>query len=103
MMKPFIKYVGGKKQFLPLIENYTKRTQFNRVIEPFCSFSAITLFPKKEGSNISDLCRELIYVYEVVRDYPQHLMCELDKLYPFNMDKVRYYELRTKIQFTKIQ
>ena len=100
-MKPFIKYVGGKKQFLPLIENYAKRIQFNRVIEPFCGSAAVTLFLRKEGSIISDLCRELIYVYEVVRDYPKQLMFELDKLHPYNMDKVEYYEIRTQYNLLK--
>ena len=43
MLKPFIKWAGGKQQLLPIIKNKLPKS-YNRYIEPFLGSGALLLY-----------------------------------------------------------
>ena len=95
---PFIKWVGGKRglleQILPLFPK-----DFNNYFEPFVGGGAVffELFSRGilEGKKVvlSDINKELINTYLVVRDNPNELIKKL-KEYETNHSKEFYYQIR---------
>ncbi|NLC08856.1 MAG: DNA adenine methylase, partial [Gammaproteobacteria bacterium] len=70
--KPFIKWVGGKRQLLPELQRYLPE-KITDYFEPFIGGGALlwTLEPQELRSiTINDYNAELINVYQVVRDKP---------------------------------
>lgn len=65
-LKPFLKWVGGKRQLLSQITPLLPKT-FNKYYEPFIGGGALLfhLLPKK--ATISDINHELINVYQCVK------------------------------------
>jgi DNA adenine methylase len=92
----FIKWAGGKKQLLPEIEKRIPN-KFNNYFEPFVGGGAVMflvaskLNPKK--IIISDINKELIITYKIVKERPNELI-ELLKKHKKNHDKNYYYEIR---------
>ena len=95
---PFVKWVGGKRglleQILPLFPE-----KFNNYFEPFVGGGAVffELFSRGilEGKKVvlSDINKELINTYLVVRDNPNELIKKL-KEYEANHSKEFYYQIR---------
>jgi len=90
MCKPFIKWVGGKRQ---LADELQKRlpSSYNRYFEPFVGGGALFFALKPEKAFIADLNSELINVYKIVRDYVEELIKELSK---YKNTKTCYYKTR---------
>ena len=96
--QPFVKWVGGKRglleQILPLFPK-----DFNNYFEPFVGGGAVffELFSRGilEGKKVvlSDINKELINTYLVVRDNPNELIKKL-KEYEANHSKEFYYQIR---------
>jgi len=96
--QPFVKWVGGKRglleQILPLFPK-----DFNNYFEPFVGGGAVffELFSRGvlEGKKVvlSDINKELINAYLVVRDNPNELIKKL-KEYEANHSKEFYYQIR---------
>jgi DNA adenine methylase len=102
---PFVKWAGGKTQILDHIETLLP-SQYSRYFEPFLGGGAVffwlwrtkrltTGVASTSSSKIllSDLNDRLIQTYCVVRDHPQELISELDKLIPYRTEK-DYYGFR---------
>ncbi|MFN6465215.1 MAG: DNA adenine methylase [Nostoc sp. DedVER02] len=92
VVKPFLKWAGGKRQIVPLIENnlpinYNYQTYY----EPFIGGGAVlfTLQPKR--AVINDSNTELINCFEVIRDSVDELIENL-KTHKNNEDY--YYRIR---------
>ncbi|WP_375467459.1 DNA adenine methylase [uncultured Nostoc sp.] len=92
LVKPFLKWAGGKRQIVPLIENnlpknYNSQTYY----EPFLGGGALlfTLQPKK--AVINDSNTELINCYKVVRDSVDEL---IDNLKFHKNNEEYYYAIR---------
>lgn len=81
MVKPLIKYQGGKTKELPIIKPYIPSTT-KRIVEPFCGGAAVA-FHYELPAILNDVNRDVINLYSVVAD---------DDLYP---------ELQKKINFIK--
>lgn len=101
-MEPFIKYVGGKRQLLPII-NEKKPKEFNNYFEPFVGGGAVFLDINPKQAIINDLNFDLINCYIQIRDNLDELVKILDKLQrDFNKldndeDKANYfYDIREK-------
>ena len=66
-IKPFVKWAGGKRQFLkhllPMVPN-----DINTYIEPFIGGGAFFFALKHKKSIINDTNRELILTYKVFRE-----------------------------------
>lgn len=73
LLKPVLKWVGGKRQLLdsisPLIPSNPKL-----YVEPFVGGAAVLLHKQPKHARINDYNEELINVYRVVRDNPEELI-----------------------------
>ena len=102
MLKPFVKWAGGKRQIVDIIlEKIRDSTKYDnkesyRFIEPFVGGGVVFLSLKNEKTIINDLNSELIKAYKVIRDEPESLMKRLDELFlEFSERKEDfYYEIR---------
>ncbi|MFB2769865.1 DNA adenine methylase [Pelatocladus sp. BLCC-F211] len=93
LVKPFLKWAGGKRQLVPLIiENYLpKNYNYKTYYEPFIGGGALlfTLQPKK--AVINDSNAELINCYKVIRDSVDEL---IDNLTFHKNNEEYYYAIR---------
>lgn len=92
LVKPFVKWVGGKKQLMDYINLY-KPKSFGRYYEPFVGGGSVFMSFQHSKTTINDFNSELINVYKVVRDDVDNLIMKL-KVHDENNSKEYYYELR---------
>lgn len=98
MLKPFVKWAGGKKQILaPILEKindskkYGNRDDFT-FIEPFVGGGVTFLALQHNNVIINDLNRELMITYKVIRNNPEELKSRLDEMYKcFQANEDDYY------------
>lgn len=91
--KPFIKWVGGKRQLLSELQRYLPEN-ITDYFEPFIGGGALlwTLAPQQLRSlTINDYNAELMNAYQVVRDKPQQLLASLAQ---HRNAEEYYYQLR---------
>ena len=73
MLKPIVKWAGGKRQLLddiaPLVPNNP-----SLYVEPFVGGAAVLLHKQPKHARINDFNEELVNVYCVVRDNPDTLL-----------------------------
>jgi len=72
-MKPFVKWAGGKTQFLEII-NWLIPNDYNRLIEPFVGGGAVFLNVKAKQLIINDINQELTTAYQIIKEIPQELI-----------------------------
>ena len=78
-MKPFVKWVGGKRQLLTQIkEHIPEYTGY--YFEPFLGGGAVFLELEPEKAVVSDLNTQLISTYKWVRDAPENLLEYVERL-----------------------
>jgi DNA adenine methylase len=99
MIKPIIKYQGGKTKELPLIKQLMP-TEFNRVIEPFTGGAAVS-FALEKPAVLNDINRDVINLYSIVANeelYPQ-LQIKVDYIKGLEHDDLQeeYYAAREGI------
>ncbi|EAG2452072.1 DNA adenine methylase, partial [Listeria monocytogenes] len=63
LVKPFVKWVGGKKQLMDYINLY-KPKSFGRYYEPFVGGGSVFMTFQHPKTTINDFNNELINVYE---------------------------------------
>lgn len=88
--KPFLKWVGGKRQVLPKLTQFFP-VEFDRFYEPFVGGGAVFFHLLPQKASISDANQELINCYLVVRDRVEELIPDLKKHF---YDKDYYYSVR---------
>lgn len=76
--KPFVKWVGGKRQLLPILKDNLPKS-FNNYFEPFLGggalfFSLKSTFHETKKVYLNDLNTELINTYNVVKNSPDELI-----------------------------
>lgn len=76
MSKPFIKWVGGKRQLIDKIKQ-NMPLEFNRYFEPFVGGGAVFFELKQKNSFINDYNHELTNLYEIVKINPIALIKDL--------------------------
>lgn len=74
--KPFLKWVGGKRQLLPTLNHYLP-AKFNTYYEPFVGAGALMLSLQPRRAVINDLNQELIACYRVIQKHPDELIAQL--------------------------
>jgi len=105
LVRPFLKWAGGKRQLVPELLRYVPK-QYNSYYEPFVGAGALLLALQPERAFINDRNRELIDCYEVIRDTPEDLIAalqehrnEADYYYAVrSWDREVGYERRSKCQ-----
>jgi DNA adenine methylase len=75
-MKPFCKWVGGKRQLLPIIQENTP-TEFKTYFEPFLGGGAVLLGLAPKKAIISDYNSDLITTWKIIRDDLDNLIKHL--------------------------
>ncbi|MFT9123410.1 MAG: Dam family site-specific DNA-(adenine-N6)-methyltransferase [Leuconostoc mesenteroides] len=91
-VRPFIKWVGGKRQLLPELAKYVPKN-FGTYFEPFLGGGAFLLNLKPECAVVNDFNSELFITWLTVRDQPGKLLGLLRK-YQANHSKELYLDLR---------
>lgn len=92
LVKPFIKWAGGKRQLLPEISKYVP-TNFESYYEPFVGGGAVFLNKQFKNVIINDFNGELINTYSVVKNSVEPLIEKL-KIHAEQNDSDYYYEIR---------
>jgi DNA adenine methylase len=103
--KPVIKWAGGKSSLIPIFQNFgLLPKRFNHYYEPFLGGASIFLFLKQQkkdklNATLSDINRELIDMYLVIRDNPSNLIDELITMQSMT-SRNEYYDFRS--EFNKL-
>ena len=79
ILKPFVKWVGGKRQLLTQIKEHIPEYTGN-YFEPFLGGGAVFLELEPENAVVSDLNTQLISTYKWVRDAPEDLLETVERL-----------------------
>lgn len=90
MVKPFLHWVGGKRQLLPEIKKYIPK-EYNTYYEPFVGAGAVLFELQPKRAVINDLNEELINCYESIRDNIEEMISYLEQ---FQDTKEMYYQIR---------
>lgn len=93
LVKPFLKWAGGKRQLLPEIRRYIPHKIQGTYYEPFVGGGAVFFDLQPKTAVINDSNSELINCYEVIRDSVDDLIEELRK-HQHNYSEDYYYEIR---------
>lgn len=88
--KPFIKWVGGKRQLLPVILERIPK-DINTYYEPFIGGGALMYNIKSKAKKASDINEELINTYNTIKNNYKGLAIELAK---HNNDEESFYKVR---------
>lgn len=72
-MKPFTKWVGGKRQLLPQILGISP-DKFNKYYEPFVGGGALFFELAPSNATINDSNEELILAYKVIKENVEELI-----------------------------
>lgn len=97
--KPFLKWVGGKRQLLDRFENIFPES-FNVYHEPMVGGGAVFFHLTPKSAVINDTNEDLMRAYEVVRDNVDELI-NLLKSFKKNHSKDFYYQTRDEFNELK--
>ena len=101
LVRPFLKWAGGKRQLLPEIVKYVpKRISKHTYYEPFIGGGALLFELQPPKAVINDTNKELINCYKVIRDSLDELMEELSKD-KYSNSETSYYQMRDLDRSTK--
>ena len=102
LIRPFLKWAGGKSQLLPAIKKRLP-LEFSTYYEPFLGGGAVFFYLQPSKAVVSDSNEELINVYRVIRDDIEELINDLKqhvnskeyfyKMRELDRDKDKYAEL----------
>lgn len=106
--KPFVKWAGGKRQLLPVIEKHVP-SEFCCYFEPFLGGGAVMFYLLSKNPDlrckVSDLNSDLILAYVTIRDRVDELISSLQshaKNYHKNPDSY-YYQIRDSEPTSQIE
>lgn len=92
-LKPFTKWVGGKRQLLPELQKF-KPKNYNTYFEPFVGGGALLFSLHPQNAVINDFNSSLMNVYRVIKENPEELLKILEK-YAENNSKEYYLKIRS--------
>ncbi len=92
--KPFLRWAGGKNWLIKHLDLFLPKSSFNNYHEPFLGSAAVFLSinPQKK-SFLSDLNKDLILTYTILKNNPEELIKNLKK---FTNSEEFYYKIRDK-------
>jgi len=93
LVVPFLKWVGGKRQLMPsIIEHLPENISSYKYIEPFIGGGAVLFHLQPKNAIINDYNKELINVYEVIKNNIDELILDLKR---HKNESAYFYELRS--------
>ncbi|GHV49963.1 site-specific DNA-methyltransferase (adenine-specific) [Spirochaetia bacterium] len=96
LLKPYLKWAGGKRQLLPEIRKHIPENINNLTYyEPFVGAGAVLFDLQPQKAVINDFNAELILTYRVIKDHVEELIQELKKHKEHN-DETYYYDMRAQ-------
>jgi len=90
LIKPFLKWAGGKRKLLPKIIELSPNN-YSTYHEPFIGGGALLLYLRPDEAMINDLNSQLMEIYKVIRDNVEELIDELKK---HKNNKEYFYKIR---------
>lgn len=90
--RPFIKWVGGKRQLVDRMRRYVPE-EFGTYHEPFVGGGALFFELLPRNASLSDLNERLIRTYRGIRDQPEKI---IERLREYPHDKEFFLEMRAK-------
>jgi DNA adenine methylase len=102
LVKPYLKWAGGKRQLLSEIKKYLPQ-KFNnyRYYEPFVGAGAVFFEKQPKKAVINDHNTQLILTYRIIRNNIQELIDAL-RVHSQNNSEEYFYEIRAKDRDTEI-
>jgi len=91
MQKPFIRWVGGKRQLLPELRARVPQS-FGHYFEPFIGGGALFFNLSPLCATLADVNERLVRAYKGVRNDVEHV---IELLHEYPHDSAFYYSLRT--------
>ncbi len=79
-LKPFVKWVGGKRKIIKDHLEQFLPDDFSEYWEPFVGGGAMLLALQPTTAHINDLNSELITTYQIIKNQPNNLMNQLDEM-----------------------
>ena len=92
MIKPILKWVGGKRQLIPEIEKRIP-SSYNTYLEPFLGGGAVLFHIQPEKAIVSDINVELINMYNVIKNNNEEL---IESLKNHKNTSEYFYDIRSK-------
>jgi DNA adenine methylase len=93
-VKPYLKWAGGKRQLLPVIENYIPdENEINTYYEPFIGAGAVLFARQPSNAVINDHNTQLITTYKVIKDQVEELI-RLLQAHKESNTKEYFYDIR---------
>jgi DNA adenine methylase len=93
LVSPFLKWVGGKRQVMPAIEQHLPKGIKSKVyIEPFIGGGAVLFHLQPEKAIVNDFNSELVNVYKVIKNDLESLILDLQK---HKNESGYFYEIRS--------
>ena len=89
--KPFLRWAGSKKQVIPKLKQFW-HDDYNTYIEPFVGSAQFFFSINPKKAIISDINKELIETYLIIKKEPEALAYSLDN-FP-SISKEQYYLIR---------
>lgn len=95
LVLPVLKWVGGKRQLLPIIYKYLpKLSNTATYYEPFIGGGAVFFDLQPSKAVVNDINNELINVYQTIRDDVEKLIAELGNKNKYANTSECYYKIR---------
>ena len=92
LVAPFLKWVGGKRQIIPVIKDYLPKDLSNLTYcEPFVGGGALLFYLQPKNAIINDYNSELINVYKVIKVHVDELIASLKQ---HKNDSEYFYKIR---------
>lgn len=93
-VKPYLKWAGGKRQLLPVIENYIPdENEINTYYEPFIGAGAVLFARQPSNAVINDHNTQLITTYKVIKEQVEELI-HLLQIHKESNTKEYFYDIR---------
>lgn len=87
ILKPPLKWAGGKRWLVPTLQRHWKRHHHRRLVEPFCGGLSVALGLMPDAALLNDVNPALINFY-------QHLKVGLELDIPLQNEEQAYYRCR---------
>ncbi|MCV2216107.1 DNA adenine methylase [Thauera sp. Sel9] len=92
-IRPFVKWVGGKRQLLDILTSAMPNSMTGRYFEPFIGGGALLFSQQPANATISDINPELVNCYQVIKDDLEALIRSLSR---HKNTEEHFYAVRAK-------